>query len=128
MFEIQPLTADAYQAAVQRTLINKAPEVTGDEMMVLWNAIGAAGECGELLNLLKKAILHQHGLDEKARRHAIEELGDCLWYLTALATKLGTTLEGAMRINILKLERRYPNGWSYDDSKNHKDGVTDEGI
>ena len=36
----------------------------------------------------------------------IEELGDVLWYVTAIAHKMGVSLETLMKENYYKLERR----------------------
>lgn len=95
------MNATEYQRLAARTL------------MVVWNAIGLAGEAGELCELVKKGIFHQHGLD---RARVRKELGDVLWYVAALATKLGLDLGDVMAENIDKLRQRYPDGYSSADS------------
>jgi len=95
-------------------------------------ALGLAGEFGEVLELIgqaekslfsigmklsgavykvtemvKKAQWHGKVLDDEK---LINELGDMLWYVTALALKRGYTLEQVMRRNMDKLGERYPGG------------------
>ena len=108
--------ADEYQNLAARTLID-APSVapTDAEVMLVWNALGAAGEAGEIADLVKKAVFHRHDL---GRDKLVEEIGDCLWYLAALCTGLGVPLSEAMARNIEKLRRRYPAGYSAEASRN----------
>ena len=77
--------------------------------MISWNALGLVGEAGEVADLVKKGIYHQHGLD---RDKLIKEIGDVQWYVAALCSTLGVTLEHVMARNIEKLQARYPEGYS----------------
>lgn len=108
-------SADRYQEHAARTLID-APdaEYTPENLMLVWNAIGLAGEAGEVCEHLKKAVFHRHGID---RDKLIKELGDVLWYVAALCTKLNVSMSEVMERNIEKLKARYPNGYSSADSK-----------
>lgn len=119
------MNATVYQTLAARTLID-APkrEYTDDELMIIWNAIGLAGEAGEVADIAKKGILHDHGLDEEA---LIKELGDCLWYIAALCTKLNVNMSQVMEQNIAKLKERYPNGFSAADSIKRID-IQSEGV
>lgn len=72
-------------------------------------ALGLAGEAGEVADLLKKSLFHGHQVDPATLR---KELGDVLWYIAALATMSGLTLEEIAAANIEKLRRRYPQGFS----------------
>lgn len=110
------MTADEYQTAAARTLIDKPDaEYTATDLMLVWVAIGLAGESGELVDCVKKAVFHQHGVD---RDKLIDELGDVLWYAAAMATQVGASLSEVMARNIAKLERRYPDGYSSEASRN----------
>lgn len=110
------MNADAYQVAAARTLIDGPDFVlTPEEVMFVWNAMGAAGEAGEIADHVKKAVFHRHGLD---RDKLVKEIGDCLWYLAALCTKLGIPLSAVMAANIEKLLQRYPDGYSAEASRN----------
>jgi NTP pyrophosphatase (non-canonical NTP hydrolase) len=83
--------------------------------MIVWNALGLAGEAGEFADSIKKMVFHRHG--EITHDQLAKELGDVLWYVAALASKLGYTLAEIMEMNIGKLRTRYPNGYSSTDSK-----------
>ena len=113
------MNASHYQALAARTLIDRPDfAVTDDQLMIAWNAIGLAGEAGEIMELVKKGIFHQHGLDTE-KMH--KELGDLLWYVAALCTKLGFSMDAVMQANIEKLRTRYPNGYNSQDSQRRAD-------
>ena len=113
------MTADEYQRAAARTLIDGPDaEYTGKEIMLVWNAIGLAGEAGEVADTVKKAVFHRHGVN---RDELIKELGDVLWYVAALCTKLDVPMSEVMERNIAKLRQRYPDGYSSADSLARKD-------
>lgn len=113
------MKATEYQEKAARTLID-APgfDITDNEMMLVWNAIGLAGEAGEVCELVKKGVFHQHGID---RAKMVKELGDVLWYVAALCTKLDMDMGVIMSANIRKLEERYPKGYTSADSKRRVD-------
>lgn len=100
---------ETYQQLAARTLIKEPDfQITPEQVMISWNAIGLAGEAGEVAELVKKGIYHQQGIDtEKIEK----ELGDVLWYVAALCTKLGLSMEAVMERNIQKLMKRYPEGY-----------------
>ncbi len=116
------MNANEYQKLARRTLID-SPDfiIVDDDIMIAWNAIGLAGEAGEVNELVKKGIFHQHGLD-KAKM--FKELGDVMWYVAALCTKLGFSLEDVMQANIDKLRQRYPDGYNTTDSVKRVDVET----
>lgn len=113
------MNASKYQQQAARTLID-APdfEIPDNEIMLVWNAIGLAGEAGEVCELVKKGVFHQHGID---REKMVKELGDVLWYVSALCTKLDMDMGVIMEVNIRKLQERYPQGYSSQDSKRRVD-------
>lgn len=104
------MDADTYQRLARRTLINRPDaSYSDDQILLVWNALGLAGEAGELANLVKKAVFHQHGID---RDKLADEIGDILWYIAALCTNLDISLSDVMQANIEKLKQRYPDGYS----------------
>lgn len=108
------MRAHDYQALAARTLIDGEDRtLTGHDLMLVWNAIGLAGEAGECAELVKKGILHGHGLDVDGLS---KELGDVLWYVASLATVAGLSLDAIMAANIDKLRTRYPDGFAPADS------------
>lgn len=111
--------ANEYQELAARTLIDKPDfEISNADIMLVWNAIGLAGEAGEVCEHIKKGVFHQHGISHSVLK---KELGDVLWYVAALCTKLGFDMEEVMEANIKKLKERYPDGYSSADSKRRTD-------
>lgn len=94
-----------YQQRAARTLSSK--RMSKNNLAIL--GLGIAGEAGEVVELIKKHVGHGHELDQNA---LTKELGDLLWYLTAICTVTGETLRGVAEHNICKLRDRYPNGFS----------------
>lgn len=77
--------------------------------------LGLAGEAGEVCDLFKKHFGHGHHLD---RDKVVKELGDVLWYVSAVASLQGISLQEIADKNIEKLTKRYPNGFSSEASIN----------
>lgn len=73
--------------------------------------LGLASEAGELAGKLKKAHRDDNRTITEARRaDMIKELGDVLWYVSGIATELGTTLSEVAKDNIAKLSSRKVRG------------------
>jgi len=105
---------DDYQKLASRTLVSGPDfELTDQEFMALWGAIGLAGEAGEVADSLKKGILHRHGVDVQKLK---KELGDVCWYLASICTVYDLSLSDVMQTNVEKLLSRYPNGYNPEDS------------
>ncbi len=85
------------------------------------DALGIAGEAGEVADYIKKIVGHGHALD-KAKLS--KELGDVLWYCAALADDAGLSLADIATGNIEKLRARYPDGFSTAASIARVDTVT----
>jgi len=82
-------------------------------------ALGLAGETGEVSEKLKKAIRDDQGRITEERREALaRELGDVLWYISALCTELHLSLQDVAEQNLSKLAVRQA------ESKLHGDGDT----
>lgn len=81
-------------------------------------AMGLAGECGEVVDVIKKHVYHNVPLNKDK---LIEELGDVRWYFEVLCNRLGTTMEDIERLNIEKLKKRYPDGFTTQASIERKD-------
>ena len=80
------------------------------EHAVFYPALGLAGEAGEVANKIKKIMRDRKGdvnnLSGEIKDDIASELGDCLWYISALATDLGIGLDGVAVENIKKLDKR----------------------
>jgi NTP pyrophosphatase (non-canonical NTP hydrolase) len=78
---------------------------------LIYPALGLTGESGEVAEEVKKMIRDDGGVLTEARRaRIVAELGDVLWYVTALASELGSTLGEVAATNVAKLQRRRANG------------------
>lgn len=81
--------------------------------------LGLGGETGECQDLYKKYLFQGHELDKDKMA---KELGDVSWYLALTAYAIGYNLEDIFRMNIEKLQARYPDGFNSDQSLNRKAG------
>jgi len=99
-----------YQDLASRTLTDDAEKTMP--------YFGLAGECGEIIDYMKKVYFHGH---EFNRMELVKECGDVLWYLAAICTMNNINLEEVATRNIAKLRKRYPNGFESDKSINRGD-------
>lgn len=99
-----------YQKIIKETAIYP------QEIGLAYCAMGLTGEAGEVADKIKKLYrdedLHATNavgkmliIDEN-RVDIAKELGDVLWYVTAMANELGTSLEGIAEMNYNKLMKR----------------------
>ena len=91
-------------------------ELTPTDAHLLHMVIGISGECGELLDAVKKSTIYQKTLD---RENVVEELGDIEFYLEGLRQCLDITREETIAENIGKLATRYK-GFKYTDDQAQK--------
>lgn len=74
-------------------------------------ALGLAGETGEVCEKIKKIMRDDGGVVSEEKRELLKkELGDIAWYLAALSTELGLSLEDVFQHNINKLFSRKERG------------------
>lgn len=78
--------------------------------------MGISSEAGEILDIAKKIVVYNQPPDVDKLNHFIEELGDIEFYLRQLYSVLGITREDALRANMAKLAKRYPN-FTYTDDR-----------
>jgi NTP pyrophosphatase (non-canonical NTP hydrolase) len=92
----------AYQEAASRT--DRNPSADGKGLMI--PLLGLAGEAGELLSEYKK-FLRDGDAHTLFKDRFAEEMGDILWYLANLATKLGLRLDQVAEQNLAKCQERW---------------------
>ena len=96
---------DEYQKEALETAIYGA----GNK--IIYPALGLANEAGEVLGKIKKVLRDNNGeFNEFTNKEIAKELGDCLWYIAALAKDIDWNLNEIAQINISKLKDRRERG------------------
>lgn len=108
------MTGNEYQKLALRTA-----GTDNHSDLMLNGVMGLCGESGECVDMVKKYIFQGHALNPD---HLAKELGDVAWYLAITAYAIGYDLDTIMQMNIEKLKKRYPDGFSYERSTNREEG------
>jgi NTP pyrophosphatase (non-canonical NTP hydrolase) len=111
---------DEYQELALRTASGKSTE--GELAMLTTAALGLSGESGEIADHIKKIVYHGHPLDDETRDKIAKEIGDILWYCAMGSRGIGIDLAEIARMNVEKLRKRYPEGFSTEESLNRPHG------
>ncbi len=80
--------------------------------------MGLSGETGEVTDMIKKHLFYGKELDVNKLKN---EIGDVLYYIQFLTYIIDSSVEECLQINTDKLQKRYPNGFSLEDSIAKKD-------
>lgn len=111
---------DTYQALALRTA---SPQSTESETTMLTSAaLGLSGESGEIADHVKKIVYHGHPLDDDTRDKIAKEIGDILWYCAIGSRAIGLTLSEIASMNVEKLRKRYPDGFTTERSRTRPHG------
>ena len=81
-------------------------KVYPDSAKYIYAALGLTSESGEVAGKIKKFVRGDYEDISQIREKVIDELGDVLWYITALAIELDTSLDEIQKFNSEKLLRR----------------------
>jgi hypothetical protein len=100
------MTINDHQKAALRTA-NKGK--LSDKELLTNGVLGLSGESGECADRVKKHLFQGHELDTEKLAN---ELGDVAWYLAVTAEAIGMDLETVLQMNVDKLYKRYPDGFS----------------
>lgn len=84
------------------------------QLRLLHSIMGMGGEIGETIDAVKKHILYNSELDVENLK---EECGDILWYMSLMLTEICSSFEEVMQMNIDKLSKRYPKGFTEEHAK-----------
>lgn len=77
----------------------------------VYPTLGLCGEAGEVAEKIKKVIRDNGGVfTEEKKREIVKEIGDVLWYIAALLSDLGVTMDEAAVGNLEKLFSRKERG------------------
>lgn len=78
---------------------------------VIYPVLGLNGEAGEVAEKVKKVLRDKQGVYSQEDKDEIEkELGDCLWYITAISKDIGSSLSSVAQTNLDKILARRQNG------------------
>lgn len=109
-----------YQGLALRTASGES--LLNQSTMLNSAALGLSGESGEIADHVKKVMFHGHPLDDVTKDKIAKEIGDILWYCAMGARGIGTDLGEIARMNVEKLKKRYPEGFSSERSLVRPDG------
>jgi NTP pyrophosphatase (non-canonical NTP hydrolase) len=110
---------ERYRKAIERTMNGDLTEKEKLSMLLL----GMAGELGEIVDGMKKVLYHDHPLDLE---DLTEELGDFEYYMQHFKKHFGISDEKIRMVNIQKLQKRYPDGFSSKASLERVDTLPDK--
>lgn len=83
---------------------------------VVYPVLGLAGEAGEIAEKMKKIFRDKDGAISNEDRELLKkELGDVLWYVSELASRLDIKLDDVAEHNIAKLAARREQGTIHGD-------------
>ena len=102
-YEFEMKTFDEYEEEAMNTAVYDGE--------VIYPTLGLVSEAGEVADKIKKLMRDEDvdlgfEMSEEQRRAVALEVSDCLWYITALASDLGYSLEEIADMNIEKLRDR----------------------
>ena len=101
MFPTETNGLDAYSKWVEEKILTY-----GDERLVE-NTLGLVGEAGEVAEKIKKLIRDASRFNND---EILKELGDVVFYATALANIYGNGLQQVLELNMKKLDDRQKRG------------------
>lgn len=103
------MNLDAYLAATDTTAVY--PDAGKGNMAELtYLALGLAGETGEAVDVVKKALRNDGQMTPDMALKLAGELGDVLWYWVRLVRAAGFDADGILLANVGKLAHRKASG------------------
>ena len=101
-----------YQRLAMTTeLMKRSAVLSAHDPAFVAKILGLVGEAGEIAEKFKKIVRDKNGVVSEEDKADIEkELGDVLWYISALADYLSLTLDEVANKNIEKLFSRRDRG------------------
>ena len=78
-----------------------------NDSKIAYYALGLVDEAGEVAGKVKKLYRDHDGkLTEEYKKEIAKELGDVIWYISQICTKLDLKLDKVAQLNLDKLEDR----------------------
>jgi len=100
-FKVMDITPMSYSYWVEDKIVTE-----GDTRLVE-NTLGLVGEAGEVAEKIKKYLRDNSKVSQK---EIVKELGDVVFYATALSNYFYSNLEEVMQVNMDKLDDRAKRG------------------
>lgn len=100
---------EIYQDFVAETSSDKV-KGTG-QLEILWSVSGLVAEAGEVSGVCEKALRKNGVILPEDEDKLFDELGDALYFLTAVCNALDVTLDSVMEFNISKIVSRREEGY-----------------
>ena len=86
-------------------------DIVDMDATLLSQVFGLVGESGEVAEKFKKLIRDKQGkISEEDKQEILKELGDILWYVNAVSTLLGSSLDEVAQKNLDKVLSRKARG------------------
>lgn len=110
---------------VERSKLTGDTDPHTDQMsfILLHMVLGMVTESGEVADLLKKHMAYSRPLDTTKLK---DELGDLFFYLCGALIDIGSSLDEIIAMNMAKLRKRYPNGYTHTNANNRDSGAENE--
>ena len=100
-FKVMNITPMSYSYWVEDKI------VTDGDTRLVENTLGLVGEAGEVAEKIKKYLRDNSKVSQK---EIVKELGDVVFYATALSNYFYSNLEEVMQVNMDKLDDRAKRG------------------
>ena len=114
---------DEFQKQSSQFFKEHKPLIAEQARLLNW-AIGLPGEAGEVAEVIKHHIFSEQPLD---KMKLVSELGDVLWYISAICTSTDISLSSVAEYNANKLDYRYGSK-GYSDEKCHQRAVNEKAF
>jgi NTP pyrophosphatase (non-canonical NTP hydrolase) len=89
----------------------KTTAVYPESAKYIYPTLGLCGEAGEVAEKIKKVIRDNNGVfTEEKKTEIVKEIGDVLWYVSALCSDLGVDMGDVAQKNLDKLFSRKERG------------------
>lgn len=114
------MTFDEYQKiAITTELMDRSDHLNAGDPAFVAKLLGLVGEAGETAEKFKKIIRDRQGvITAEDTQDIVKELGDVLWYISALADYLDVSLEEVASENLKKVLSRKARGQSHGSGDN----------
>jgi NTP pyrophosphatase (non-canonical NTP hydrolase) len=92
-------------------LFVRSTKVYAEEHHLIYPVLGLVNEAGEVAGKVKKLMRDDDGqLTQERFDDIVSELGDVLWYVTAVADDLGVSISDVFYENFVKIKSRAQRG------------------